>query len=64
MPDTISSSQKFKDQIIWHTITITGLVFIFFARAAYLKVFEVSDRLDLAGDTHAIYKIKINFYHN
>ena len=36
------------------TITITGFVFIFLARAAYLNVFEVSERLDLAGDTHAI----------
>jgi hypothetical protein len=39
-----------------HTITIIGFVLIFLARAAYRNVFEVSERFDLAGDTHAICK--------
>jgi hypothetical protein len=34
---------------------MTGLVRIFFALAAYLKVFKVSVKLDLAGETQAIY---------
>lgn len=42
------------------TITITGLVLIFFARAAYLNVLIVSLELDLAGDTQAICSIKKN----
>ena len=36
------------------TITTTGLVFIRLARAAYRRVLELSDILDLAGDTQAI----------
>ena len=39
-----------------HTITMIGFVLIFLARAAYRNVFEVSERFDLAGDTHAICK--------
>ena len=35
------------------TITTTGFVLIFLALAAYRNVFEVSDRLDSAGDTQA-----------
>lgn len=46
------------------TITITGLVFIFFARAAYLNVLIVSLAFDFAGDMHAICldKDKIIYY--
>lgn len=40
------------------TITITGLVLIFFARAAYLNVLIVSLAFDLAGDMHAICSVK------
>ena len=36
------------------TITTIGLVFILLARAAYLRVLDVSERLDLAGETQAI----------
>lgn len=45
--------------IIIFTITITGLVLIFFARAAYLNVLIVSLAFDLAGDMHAIYIHKL-----
>lgn len=40
--------------IIIFTMTITGFVLIFFARAAYLNVLIVSLAFDLAGETHAI----------
>lgn len=40
--------------IIILTMTITGFVLIFFARAAYLNVLIVSLAFDLAGETHAI----------
>jgi len=47
------------------TMTITGLVLIFFARAAYRNVLIVSLAFDLAGDTHAICSIEKNvFYRN
>ena len=36
------------------TITTIGFVLIFLARAAYRNVFDVSERFDFAGDTHAI----------
>ena len=39
------------------TMTTIGLVLILLARAAYRRVLDVSDKLDLAGDTHAIWKI-------
>ena len=35
-------------------MTTTGLVLILLARAAYLSVLDVSDKLDLAGETQAI----------
>ena len=38
------------------TMTTIGLVLILLARAAYRRVLDVSDKLDLAGDTHAIWK--------
>lgn len=37
------------------SITTTGFVRIFFARAAYRNVFNVSDKFDRAGETHAIW---------
>ena len=36
------------------TMTTTGFVLILFALAAYLRVLELSEKLDLAGDTQAI----------
>ena len=36
------------------TITTIGLVLILLARAAYLRVLDVSERFDLAGETQAI----------
>ena len=40
-------------------MTTTGFVLIFLALAAYLRVLEVSERFDLAGETQAIWKMAI-----
>lgn len=44
-------------------MTITGLVLIFLARAAYLNVLIVSLAFDFAGDMHAICSIRIKIKH-
>ena len=50
----LQTSKLENDKVDELTITTIGLVLILLARAAYRRVFEVSDRLDRAGDTHAI----------
>ena len=54
-PDLVNFFQNCK--LEWQlTITTIGLVLILLARAAYRRVFDVSDKLDRAGDTQAIWK--------
>ena len=52
----LQTSKLENDKVDELTITTIGLVLILLARAAYRRVFEVSDRLDRAGDTQAIWK--------